>query len=55
LQLCGLADYFVDEIVEWYPSREAAEAALRGILRDEPAWEGMLAVLPVQLIEFCPN
>jgi hypothetical protein len=53
--LWGLADYFVDEIVEFYPSREAAEAALYGILRDEPEWHGMMAVLPVTLIECCPN
>jgi hypothetical protein len=53
--LWGLADFFVDEVIEFYPSREAAESALRDVLADEPDWEGMLAVLPVQLFEFCPN
>jgi hypothetical protein len=50
----GLADYFVDE-VEFYPSRKEAERALRDVLSDEPTWEGMLAVLPILVYEFCPN
>jgi hypothetical protein len=51
----GLADFFVDELIEVYPSRAAAERALHKVLGDEPDWKGMLAVLPVWLYEFCPN
>jgi hypothetical protein len=51
----GLADFFVDEVIEFYPSQDEAERALRGVLADEPSWEGMLAVLPISLYEFCPN
>jgi hypothetical protein len=43
----GLADYFVDELIEVYPSREQAERALDNVLGDEPEWEGMLDVVPV--------
>jgi hypothetical protein len=44
----GLADRFVDEVIETYRSREQAERALRNVLRDEPDWEGMMEVVPVQ-------
>jgi hypothetical protein len=42
-------------VVEFYLSRADAEQALRNVLADEPDWEGMLAVLPVTLLEYCPN
>ena len=45
--LWGLADYFVDEVIETYRSREQAERALATILIDEPEWEGMMEVVPV--------
>jgi len=51
----GLADYFVDEVIELYGSRALAERALREILTDEPDWKGMLEVVPVGFLEFCPN
>jgi hypothetical protein len=51
----GLADFSVGEIVEFYPSREDAERALRDVLADEPQWEGMLASMAVRVSEFCPN
>jgi len=47
MQLWGLADRFVDEVVAVYRSRESAERALRTMLRDEPEWEGMIEVVPV--------
>jgi len=47
--LWGLADRFVDEVVEIYRSRELAERALHKVLRDEPEWEGMMEVVPVPL------
>jgi hypothetical protein len=47
--LWGLADRFVDDVVEVYRSREQAERALRAVLTDEPEWEGMMAVVPVPL------
>lgn len=45
--LWGLADHFVDEVIELYRSREQAERALRGVLADEPDWAGMMEVVPV--------
>lgn len=45
--LWGLADHFVDEVIELYRSREQAERALANVLRDEPEWEGMIEVVPV--------
>jgi hypothetical protein len=45
--LWGLADHFVDEVIELYRSREQAELALHRVLSDEPEWEGMLEVVPV--------
>jgi hypothetical protein len=48
--LWGLADHFVDEVIETYRSREQAERALRKVLTDEPDWEGMMEVVPVPLL-----
>jgi hypothetical protein len=45
--LWGLADYFVDELIEVYRSREQAERALRAVLADEPDWEGMMEVVQI--------
>jgi len=51
----GLADYFVDEVIEVDRFREQAEHALEQVLEDEPDWKGMLAVVPVQLVEYSLN
>jgi hypothetical protein len=48
--LWGLADKFVDDLIEVYRSREQAEWALRRVLADEPEWEGMMQVVPVPLL-----
>jgi len=45
--LWGLADHFVDEVIELYRSREQAERALRAVLADEPDWAGMMEVVEV--------
>jgi hypothetical protein len=45
--LWGLADHFVDEVIELYRSREQAEKALHNVLADEPDWAGMMEVVPV--------
>jgi hypothetical protein len=45
--LWGLADRYVDEVIELYRSREMAERALRKVLSEEPGWEGMMEVVPV--------
>jgi hypothetical protein len=45
--LWGLADRFVDEVIEFYGSREQAERALDDVLRDEPEWKGMIEVVAV--------
>ena len=53
--LWGLADHFVDEVIETYRSREQAERALQAVLTDEPDWEGMMEVVPVQLLRDAPH
>jgi len=45
--LWGLVDRFVDEMIEYYGSREQAERALRAVLEDEPKWAGMIQVVAV--------
>ena len=47
--LWGLADHFVDEVIQTYRSREQAERALGRVLDDEPEWEGMMEIVPVAL------
>ncbi len=41
----GLLDHMIDEVIEFYPSREAAEAELAEILEDEPEWVTKLEVV----------
>ncbi len=53
--LWGLADHFVDELIDVYRSREEAERALTRVLTDEPEWLGWFEVVPVTLYEFCLN
>jgi|tagenome__1003787_1003787.scaffolds.fasta_scaffold19106247_1 hypothetical protein len=46
----GLADYrlrIYGEIIEFYSSREDAEAALTDVLTDEPTWAGELGVVAI--------
>jgi len=45
--LWGLADYYVDQVIAVYPTREQAMRALKVMLTNEPDWEGMLDVVPV--------
>ena len=47
--LWGLTDNFVDEVLEFYASREQAERALQAVLTDEPEWEGMIEIVPFPL------
>ena len=50
----GLADYEMNEIHEVFADREDAEKTLRDCLSDEPEWETILEVVPVEL-DFSPN
>lgn len=43
----GLLDHELHEVIEFYTSREAAEAELREILGDEPGWVTKLQVVAV--------
>jgi hypothetical protein len=47
--LFALRDQSVDELIEFFPSREKAEETLAEILVDEPQWRELLDVLPVEL------
>jgi len=49
--LYGLADYRLNdfgEVIEFYVSRDDADAALADVLRDEPEWFGELGVVRVE-------
>lgn len=37
MRLYGLALYTVDEIIEWFPTREEAEEAVQAVVTDEPS------------------
>jgi hypothetical protein len=47
----GLADYRLNdgwgEVLEFYVTREEADAALREVLADEPGWLCELGVVPI--------
>jgi hypothetical protein len=43
----GLTDHFVDHVIAVYDTREQAVRALKAMLADEPAWEGMIEVVAV--------
>jgi hypothetical protein len=45
----GLASRELDEAIELYITRAAAEQALNDVLTDEPAWKHLLFVTPVEL------
>jgi hypothetical protein len=45
----GLASRELGEAIELYPTRAAAEQALTEVLADEPTWEHLLFVTPVEL------
>jgi hypothetical protein len=47
--LWGLASRELDEAIELYIMRAAAEQALNDVLADEPAWKHLLFVTPVEL------
>jgi hypothetical protein len=46
--LYGIASVRSEDIEDWYPTHEEAEAALAAILRDEPDFAGDLWVRPVE-------
>ena len=47
MRFYGLADWENDEVIEFYPSRHAAETELREILSDEPEWAGRFEVVVI--------
>jgi hypothetical protein len=44
-----LAGTELGEVVEFYLSREEAEAALHDVLADEPGWQGVIGVAEIDL------
>jgi hypothetical protein len=48
----GLASVELEEALELYATRAEAEQALRAVLADEPAWEQLLFITPIELV--CP-
>jgi hypothetical protein len=56
MRMFGLVELDVAEAIEIYATREDAEEALAEVLRDEPGWEGLVTVLPVDLdVRFTAN
>jgi hypothetical protein len=49
VRLYGLALYTVDEIIEWFSTREEAEEAVRQVITDEPGFVGIVGVETVEL------
>ena len=47
MRFYGLLDHDLDEVIEFYPSREAAEKELDEILLDEPGWVEKLEIVLV--------
>jgi hypothetical protein len=45
----GLADHRVEEVIDFYATREQAEETLGQVLGDEPSWREILSVVPVIL------
>jgi len=45
----GLASREVDEAIELYATRAEAEQALVDVLADEPTWEHVLFIAPIEL------
>jgi hypothetical protein len=45
----GLASREVDEAIELYATRAEADQALRDVLADEPTWEHLLFITPIEL------
>ena len=43
----GLADCFVNEVIDFYASRQEAEATLAQVIADQPEFERTLAVVSV--------
>lgn len=46
----GLVETELQEAVELFADRADAAAALADVLRDEPEWEGLVVVEPVELV-----
>ena len=45
--LWGVSDRYVGEVIAVFPTRDQAFRALRRMVADEPAWEGMMEVVSV--------
>ncbi len=45
----GLASRELNEAIDLYPTRAEAEQALVDVLADEPSWEELLFVTPIEL------
>jgi hypothetical protein len=49
VRLYGLALYTVNEIIDWYSTREEAEEAVRHVIADEPGLAGIVGVETIEL------
>ncbi len=49
MRFYGLIELERAEAVELYATRTEAESALAEALIDEPEWEGLLAIVPIDL------
>jgi hypothetical protein len=49
VRLYGFALYTVEEIIEWFLTREEAEQAVRAVVTDEPGFAGIVGVEEIGL------
>ena len=45
----------IHQVIEFYRTPAEAEAMVELVLQDEPDWEDVLWVEPVELVTGCPN
>ena len=55
MRFFGVCDGLLDEALELFVRREDAEQMLAEVLADEPQWQELLWVEPIELGEFNPN
>lgn len=55
MRFFGVVDGWLDEAVELFVRRDDAEGMLAQVLADEPQWQELLWVEPIELGEFNPN
>jgi hypothetical protein len=51
----AVVSYEINRVIEWFPSREAAQRMLDTVVADEPDWRWIMNVEPIMLEAGCLN